>query len=128
MDKHFLEFWGNFLINAAMADIIKQIDRWKKVDHLPEQHRQIAPQMVSFLNNLNRLKKGAMEKHDAVEAFNTAPYEITAHALLEAMFQIAFRVMYKSPWSTSTKPREKYEEKIAIKEDRDLVTTILSKN
>jgi hypothetical protein len=117
-----------FLINATMADMNKQIERWKKADHLPEQHRQMAPQMVSFLNNLNRLKKGAMEKRDAVAAFTMAPYEITAYSLLEAMFQIALLAMYKSPWNKLTKLKEKYDEKIAVKDDRDLVTTILSEN
>ena len=118
----------DFLINAAMADIFKQIDRWQNVDLLPEQHRQLAPQMVSFLNNLNRLKRGEKEKQDAVESVASAPYEITAYALLEAMFQIAFRFMYRSRWKTLTKPASEPEEKIAVKEDKSLVTTIISEN
>jgi hypothetical protein len=117
-----------FLINASTADMTKQIDRWKNVAHLPEHHRQMAPQMVSFLKNLNRLKKGAMEKHAAATAFNMAPYEITSYTLLEAMFQIAFRAMYKSRWNTLTKPKEKSDEKIVVKDDRDLVTTILTES
>ncbi|WP_419659516.1 putative serine/threonine protein kinase [Desulfosarcina variabilis str. Montpellier] len=115
-----------FLVSAAMADITKQIDRWENTDKLPEQHRQIAPQMVSFLKNLNRLKKGEKEKRDAVSSAAMSPCEISAYSLIEAMFQIAFRAMYKSPWKALTKPTQQTEEKIAVKDDRDLVTTIIS--
>ena len=118
----------DFLLNAASADIIKQIDRWKHVAQLPEQHRDMAPQMVSFLNNLNRLKNGQKEKRAAIETFAFAPYEVSAYSLLEAMFQIAFRAMYKSRWNTLTKPTTKTDEQIAVEDDRSLVATILSEN
>lgn len=118
----------DFLINAASADLIKQIERWQNVSHLPEQHRDMAPQMVSFLRNLNRLKNGQMEKQDAIAAFDAAPHKITTYALLEAMFQIAFRAMYKSRWNALTEPTRKTDEQIAVKDDRSLVTTILNEN
>ena len=115
-----------FLVNASMGDIGKQIDRWQNAALLPEQHRKMAPQMVSFLKNLNRLKKGEMEKRDAMAGLAMAPYEISAYALLEAMFQIAFKAMYKSRWKILTKPTQKTQAQIAVKDDHDLVTTIIS--
>lgn len=118
----------DFLVGASMVEITKQIDRWKNKSNLPEQHRQIAPQMVSFLKNLNRLKKGEKEKRDAASTAAISPCEISAYSLLEAMFQIAFRAMYKAPWNTLTKPTQKSDQQIAVKDDRDLVTTILSGN
>ena len=84
--------------------------------------------MVSFLNNLNRLKNGQKEKRAAIETFALAPYEVSAYSLLEAMFQIAFRAMYKSRWNTLTKPTTKTDEQIAVEDDRSLVATILSEN
>jgi serine/threonine protein kinase len=41
-----------FLLAASSDTIIKQVVRWKSPAHLPEPHRQVAPKMVAFLNNL----------------------------------------------------------------------------
>ncbi len=117
-----------FLINASTVDIDKQIDRWKDEDHLPEQYRQMAPQMVAFLNNLNRLKKGEAEKRAAVTGLASEPYEITAYSLIEAMFQVALRAMHKSPWQTMDTPTDTSAAQAALKDDRQLVTTILSQD
>ena len=116
-----------FLINATADDITRQIERWKDPTHLPEQHRQMAAQMVPFLNNLSKLKKGEKEKNEALAAFAMEPHEIKAKALMEAMFHIVFQVMYKKKWKTLSKTRVKETEaQLAVKEDSNLVATILS--
>ena len=57
-----------FLLEASCDSIAKQVARWENHAQLPDHHRQVAPQMVAFLNNLNRLKEGESEKRRAVAA------------------------------------------------------------
>jgi hypothetical protein len=88
----------------------------------------MAPQMVAFLNNLKRLKQGEAEKRRALAAFADPPHAVSAYALIEAMFQIAFRAMYKSRWSTLPATTKASDRTDRVKEDRSMVTTILNDN
>ena len=115
-----------FLLEASSDTIIKQVTRWKNSSQLPEQHRQVAPQMAAFLNNLNRLKQGESEKRRALAAFANPPHLVSAYALIEAMFQIAFRAMYKSLWNALPATTNLSDQQSAVKENRSMVTTILS--
>ena len=117
-----------FLLEASSDTLVKQVARWENSDQLPAQHRQMAPQMVAFLNNLKRLKQGEYEKRRALAAFADPPHAVSAYALIEAMFQIAFRDMYKSRWSTLPATTKKSDEQTAVKENRSMVTTILNDN
>lgn len=118
----------NFLLEANGDAIAKQISKWKNIRNLPDQHRQVAPQMVAFLKNLNRLKWGATEKRRAITDISNPPRQISAYALLEAMFQIVFRAMYKSRWKALPTPEGTTAEKAAVEENRSMVTTILNDN
>ena len=118
----------NFLLEASSDTIFKQVARWKNGAQLPDQHRQVAPQMVAFLNNLNRLKQGESEKRRAIAAFANPPHDVSAYSLLEAMFQIAFKAMYKSRWNALPITTEASDQQIAVKEDRSMVTAILNDN
>ncbi|BBO90043.1 serine/threonine-protein kinase [Desulfosarcina ovata] len=82
-----------FLLTAASPDIARQIERWQNHADLPESHRGLAPQMVAFLNNLNRLKQRAAEKQDILADLSAPPYPLSAHVLLESMFQIVHKVL-----------------------------------
>ncbi|WP_155317959.1 protein kinase family protein [Desulfosarcina alkanivorans] len=115
-----------FLLAASSDTLIKQVNRWKNPAHLPEQHRQVAPKMVAFLNNLYRLKEGGSEKRRAISAFADPPHHVTAYSLLEAMFQIVFQGMYKSRWKAIPKSAGESARQAAVKEDRSMVTTILN--
>jgi serine/threonine protein kinase len=115
-----------FLIEADSEAIVKQVERWKDPYQLPPAHRAIAPRMVGFLNNLDRLKQGAMEKRRAVAAFANPPHHISAYALLEAMFQISFQAMYRSRWKVLPKPSDTSEAQVAAEDDNSMVTTILN--
>jgi hypothetical protein len=115
-------------LEASSDTIIKQVARWDNRAKLPAQHRQVAPQMVAFLNNLIRLKQGESEKRRALAAFTNPPHAISAYVLIEAMFQIAFRTMYKSRWNALPTAAEESDQKAAVKEDRSMVTTILNDN
>jgi hypothetical protein len=84
--------------------------------------------MVAFLNNLNRLKQGESEKRRAIAAFATPPHHVSAYSLLEAMFQIVFRAMYKSRWKALPTAAGASAQQTAVKEDRSMVTTILNDN
>jgi hypothetical protein len=84
--------------------------------------------MVAFLNNLKRLKQGEAEKRRALAAFASPPHEVSAYSLLEAMFQIAFKSMYKSRWKALPKATGASDQQTAVKEDRSMVTTILNDN
>ncbi|MBC2711147.1 MAG: hypothetical protein HGJ94_09180 [Desulfosarcina sp.] len=117
-----------FLLEAPRDTIVKQVARWRNSADLPDQHRKIAPQMVAFLNNLNRLKQGESEKRRAVAAFANPPHEVSAYSLMEAMFQIVFRAMYKSRWNALPIPSGASDQQTAVKEDRSMVTTILNDN
>jgi hypothetical protein len=117
-----------FLLEASSDTIVKQVARWENSLQLPAQHRQMAPQMVAFLNNLNRLKQGEFEKRRALAAFANPPHAVSAYALIEAMFQIAFRAMYKSRWSSLPTATKASDQQTAVKEDRSMVTTILNGN
>ncbi len=118
----------DFLIGATTTEITRQIGRWKDTTNLPENHRQLADKMVPFLTNLNILKKGEKEKSDTIAAFDTQPYEIKAKPLIEAIFHIVFQEMYKKRWKTLvTSPAKKTDEQLAVKEDSNLVATVLVK-
>ena len=82
--------------------------------------------MVAFLNNLNRLKIGESEKQWAYQSLASAPYEISAYTLLEAMFQVVFRAMYKASWNKKPKNDDASERQAAIQENHTMVTTILN--
>jgi serine/threonine protein kinase len=114
-----------FLLAASSDTIIKQVVRWKSPAHLPEPHRQVAPKMVAFLNNLYRLKEGESEKRRAISTFGDPPHHVSAYSLLEAMFQIVFRAMYKSRWKSIPKSTGESARQTALKEDRSMVTTVL---
>ena len=114
-------------MEASSDTIVKQVTRWQNSALLPAQHRKVAPHMVTFLNNLNRLKKGA-EKRRAIAAFANPPHEVSAYSLIEAMFQIAFKAMYKSRWKALPMPAGTSDQQIALKENRSMVTTILNDN
>lgn len=116
----------NFLLEASGDAIVKQVARWKNVQHLPDQHRKVAPQMVAFLNNLNRLKQGVADKRMAASDLAAPPYQISAHTLLEAMFQIAFRALYKSRWKALPTTAGGSSQQAAVEENRSMVTTILN--
>lgn len=115
-----------FLLEASSDAIIKQVARWENAAHLPEAHRQVAPKMVAFLNNLKRLKQGESEKRRALSTFTAPPHRVSAYVLIEAMFQIVFRAMYKTRWNALPKPDGASDRQIAVKEDRSVVTTILN--
>ena len=117
-----------FLLEASRDTIVKQVARWQNVAQLPEQHRPVAPQMVAFLNNLNRLKRGESEKQRAVAAFAQPPHDVSVYALLEAMFQIAFGAMYKSRWQSLPAPAGKSDQQIAVQENRSMAITMLNDN
>jgi serine/threonine protein kinase len=115
-----------YLLKASCDTLAKQVARWENQAKLPEQYRQVAPQMVAFLNNLNRLKQGESEKRRAIDAIANPPHEVSAYALLEAMFQIAFNAMYKSRWKALPAATEASDQQTAVNENRSLVTTILN--
>jgi serine/threonine protein kinase len=115
-----------FLLNASSDTLAKQVARWSNTSQLPDQHRQMAPQMVAFLKNLNRLKKGLAEKQRALSAFDHPVQRISAHSLLEAMFQIAFRNMYKSRWKALPKIKAVSDRQAAVKDDQSMVTAVLN--
>jgi hypothetical protein len=117
-----------FLLEASNDAIAKQVARWENHAHLPAQHRQVAPQMTAFLNNLNRLKQGEAEKRLAIAAFANPPHDVSAYSLLEAMFQIALTELFKSRWNALSKTTAVIDEQSAVKEDRSMVTTILNNN
>jgi serine/threonine protein kinase len=117
-----------FLMAASTDTIIRQVARWENHAKLPAQHRPVAPQMTAFLNNLNRLKQGESEKRRTLAAFANSSHAISAYALIEAMFQIVFRAMYKSRWGALPVATKLSDQKAAVKEDRAMVTTILNGN
>lgn len=117
-----------FLLEASCETLAKQVARWENHAQLPDPHQQVAPRMVAFLNNLNRLKQGESEKNRAIAAFISPPHDVSAYSLLEAMFQIAFRAMYKSRWKALPKATDASDQQTAVKEDRAMVTTILNDN
>ena len=120
-----------YLLEASSKTIAKQVTRWKNGAQLPDRHRQAAPQMVSFLSNLDRLKQGESEKRSAIAAIAEPSHHISAYALIEAMFQIAFRAMYKSRWKASPTPAESSpsaSQPTMVKENSAMVTVILNDN
>lgn len=117
-----------FLLAASCDTLAKQVARWENHAQLPDQHQRVAPQMVAFLNNLNRLKQGESGKRRAIAAFATPPHEVSAYSLLEAMFQIAYIAMYKSRWKALPAATGVSDQQTAVKEDRSMVTTILNDN
>jgi serine/threonine protein kinase len=114
-----------FLLNASSETITRQVNRWGQADCLEDHHRNIAPEMVAFLNNLNRLKRGASEKQDAHTSLALSPYAISAYTLLEAMFQVVFRAMYKARWNRKAKADDASDRQAATRENHAMVTTIL---
>jgi serine/threonine protein kinase len=117
-----------FLLEASDDTIAKQISKWNNVQSLPDHHLKVAPQMVSFLKNLNRLKSGLAEKRKAIADIAASYQKVSAYSILEAMFQITFRAMYKSEWKGSSPQGEAVLEEAAVKENRSLVTTILNED
>ena len=119
----------NFLLEASCDTIVRQVTRWENDTPLAKEHRAAAPRMVAFLKQLNRLKAGEAEKRRALAAFDSPPHEVSAYALLEAMFQIVFRAMYKTRWKAAVKtPPATEEVPTSQEEDRAVVTTILNEN
>jgi hypothetical protein len=117
-----------FLLEASSDTIAKQIAKWDNVQSLPDHHRKVAPRMVSFLRNLNRLKSGVAEKREAIAKIEVPPHRVSAYSILEAMFQITFRAMHKSQWKALPSPNGEIPEKAALEENRSLVTTIINDN
>ncbi|MFO7715863.1 hypothetical protein [Desulfosarcina sp.] len=117
-----------FLTEASSDAIVKQVARWDNRAQLPTQHHQVAPQMVAFLNNLNRLKQGESEKRRAMATFTHPPHTVSAYTLIEAMFQIAFRAMYKSRWNALPAAAGVPDQQAAVMENRSMVSTILNDN
>ena len=117
-----------FLLEASCDTLARQVTRWENHTQLTDQHQRVASQMVAFLNNLNRLKQGEVEKRRAIAAFATPPHDVSAYSLLEAMFQIAYNAMYKSRWKALPAATKASDQQSAVKEDRSMVTTILNDN
>jgi serine/threonine protein kinase len=117
-----------FLLEAPGDVIAKQIAKWENISNLPEKHRKMAPQMTAFLKNLKRLKWGVTEKRIATTAIAGASHQISAYCLLEAMFQIVFRSMYKARWKALPAPDKISDQQMAVENDRSMVTKILNKN
>jgi serine/threonine protein kinase len=117
-----------FLLEASCETLAKQVARWENHTQLSDQHQRVAPQMVAFLNNLNRLKQGELEKRRAIAAFATPPHDVSAYSLLEAMFQIVFRAMYKASWKAMSAATGAAERETAVKDNRSMVTAILNDN
>ncbi len=117
-----------FLLEASSEAIAKQVNRWQDGRQLSDQHRQVAPKMVAFLNNLKRLKTGATDKHQAVAAIASPHHRITGYALIEAMYQIAFNAMYKSRWKALPQKTGASAQESAVEDNRSMVTTILNDN
>ena len=122
-----------FLLQAGSEDLLRQQARWQKASELPASHRKVAPQMVAFLKKLHRLRQAAAEKRGAIADLAGSDRKVAANVLLEAMFQIVFRRMYKPDWdaigkaqppsspppSASATPRRQND-------SRDKVTVILN--
>ncbi len=115
-----------FLIEASSEEIQKQIAKWESSEGLSEQHSHLAPKMVAFLRNLNRMKMSKAEKISMLLTLTSAGRQISAFSLLEAMFQIAYRVMYTSQWNTIPQPDSSSNRQAAVTEDSSMITTLLS--
>jgi serine/threonine protein kinase len=115
-----------FLVEASCETIKKQVARWETPESLSEQNRLIAPEMVSFLNTLNRMKEGEKQKAVSLATLSQENRQISAHALLEAMFQIIYIELYKSRWNKHKAPTATPEPVEEDDENRSLVTTILT--
>ena len=115
-----------FLIQASAETIQKQELRWENKEGLSAQHRLIAPEMVAFLTKLKQLKKGEKEKTNALRSLSSATCQIPAYILLEAMFQIVYRELYRSVWKMNPPAYTTSRSEETVYENRSLVTTILS--
>ena len=116
----------HFLLAASSETIARQVARWRQTERLAKSHQALAPRMVAFLQNLHRLKLGASEKRIAALVLSTAPHEIKAHSLLEAMFQVVFASMYTSRWERLPRARPVSERESAATDNRTVVATALS--
>jgi hypothetical protein len=116
----------NFLLEASSETIARQVARWRQNEQVANAHQALAPRMVAFLQNLNRLKRGASEKRTATLALAKVRHEITAHILLEAMFQVVFSAMYRSRWKTLPRSKRISERESAAADNRTVVTAALS--
>ena len=118
----------SFLMDADTEAIKKQVNRWNDATQLSENHRKLAPEMIAFLKNLIRLKQGTSEKSLSITSIDSSRRQISAYCLVEAMFQIAFRAMYKSHWRTLPEPHKELEsmEETSADEKSQMVTSILT--
>lgn len=115
-----------FLAEASSETIVQQIARWENGEWVKAHHRPMAPKMVGFLKNLHRLKQGLSEKNKAIAALAIPPHEVSAFALIEAMFQVVFRSFYRTRWGAGVASSGASDQQLAEEENRLLVTTLLS--
>ncbi len=114
----------DFLRKASGKSILRLIAKWESRSDLPQGH-DIAPEMVTFLRNLYRLKQGEKEVLSAIKGLKKPQPQIRVYPLLEAMFHITFNAMYKKRWKT-LQPDAITKETAPIPEDVSIVTTVLS--
>ncbi len=115
-----------FLAEASSETIVQQIARWENGERVKAHHRPMAPKMVGFLKNLHRLKQGLSEKNKAIAALAIPPHEVSAFALIEAMFQVVFRSFYRTRWGAGVASSGASDQQLAVEENRLLVMTLLS--
>jgi serine/threonine protein kinase len=115
-----------FLAEASSETIVQQIARWENGERVKAHHRPMAPKMVAFLKNLHRLKQGLSEKNKAIAALAIPPHEVSAFALIEAMFQVVFRSFYRTRWGAGVASSGASDQQLAVEENRLLVTSLLS--
>jgi hypothetical protein len=115
-----------FLIEASCKTINIQAARWEDPNTVANHNRSIATDMLSFLNRLSRMKQGLQEKTKALEGLSKENRNISAYALLEAMFQIIYIELFRSRWNKRTPPAFQSEPELPDEEDRSVVTSILT--
>ncbi|GAB6906092.1 conserved exported hypothetical protein [Desulfosarcina cetonica] len=94
----------SFLLTAEGPVLSRQIERWQRGAELSEAHRDLAPQMVAFLNDLYRLKQKATD-HQALLARLVSPCKLPASTLLETMFQMVYKNMFNARWGKPSTPQ-----------------------
>lgn len=112
------------LIQCPVENIRKYRKKWEEGKNKAKTPADVQRQIVKFLKNLEWLKVRIEEEQSVLARLRETDLSMTAYDLLQLIFQIVFKAMYKEKWGRLPEVNEKILPD-GFEDDEDGEATIL---
>lgn len=88
------------LIESCLGDIRQYRQKWEKKENFPETAPKVREKVIRVLRELEAFKQEAELQEQWMDLLTQSSPKLSAYDLLELMFHIVLRAMYRREWGT----------------------------